>query len=678
MADGASEIFVSLDEAIELTGWSQRTMYRRMGEGEVAVRRVSNSGRFKVQIAVSSLPHAAQALYWSKHLAPPAEPSSDPLNLAEIPEPLRVEARRRRAILEQVEQILSGPRGLREEALAAFCRERDLAPRTIYRWRSDYHARGLGALLPKWGKRRGQFFALSTPIRQFVQETYCSPQQPSPTTVHRLVVQLCARLNEPAPSQATVNRYLLTLPRPAVVLAREGKKAFRAKCEPKCHRDWNAMAPNQMWCGDHREFDLFVRTHDAPDAKIFRPWVTFWYDLASRTWTGRHAALVPNSDTIAMALRHGILRFGAPQELYVDNGKDYRCHYLNGATQASRNVQLSPDLRDTLAPGVLSPLGVVVRHAIAYQPWSKPIEPAFNHVFTEWEKSLPGYCGRNAQVRPEKLKSEIARGALLTLEEFLTRLDARIDEYHRQEHSELGCAPLAAWSGATLVKPNPRTLDLLLMRQKSVKVYAQGIKFQGRYYWHDELALHVGHSVEIRFGAELGRVVVFAEGTFLCEALNDPALTMGATRDDLAALHRRKKVALNRAKEQLADRRVLMNPDQELARIAAEARERKVVALPAPEPTAPAGAALVKKVLPALDHAAQRLAESATPRGGQALEQTQTTTPGAPSAAQTPLAESPQRTPRRDRRAAGDMASSAAPDRTDDRYDLLTELLAEG
>lgn len=350
--------------------------------------------------------------------------------------------------------------------------------------------------------------------------------------------------------------------------------------------------------------------------------------------------LVPNSDTISMALRHGILTFGVPQELYIDNGKDYRCHYLNGTSHASRNVNLSADLTDTLAPGVLSPLGVLVRHATPYQPWSKPIEPAFKHVFTEWEKTLPGWCGSNGKERPEKLKREIERDELLTLEEFTAALDRRIDEYHHQEHSVLGSTPLAAWRGASLVKPSPRTLDLLLMRQKSVKVYTQGIKFQGRYYWHDELALQVGHQVEIRFGAELGKVVVFTEGKFLCEALNDPALRMGATREDLAALQRRKQAARKRAEQQLADRGVLLNPERELERIAAQARERKVVALP-PPPASPAGTEIVKKLLPQLDHAAAAIANQA---------------------------EAPSPTPR--------APKANEPDAT--RYDLLAELLAEG
>ncbi|BFU90117.1 MAG: hypothetical protein NTAFB01_13040 [Nitrospira sp.] len=645
-----STAWVTREEAMELTGLSERTLYRKIAEESWSTRQsgqYGSNGRPIPEIAVSSLPQAAQALYWSKRITPSVEAQRDPLNLAEIPEPLRVEARRRRAILDQVESILVGPRGLRKQALQAFCRERALAISTLYEWRKIYQARGIGGLLPKWGKTRGQFLALSTPLQQFIKDEYCSPQRPTPTTVYRMVARLCAKLNEPTPSQATVNRYLLTLPQPAVVLAREGAKAFRAKMEPKCHRDLNASAPNEVWCGDHREFDVFVKTHDGADAKIFRPWVTFWYDLGTRTWVGRHVAIVPNSDTIALALRAGMLRFGVPSELYIDNGKDYRCHYLNGSSHASRNVQLSADLSDTLAPGVLSPLGVLVRHATPYQPWSKPIEPAFKHVFTEWEKTLPGWCGRNAVERPEKLKREMERDELLTIEEFIAKLDARIDEYHHQEHSVLGSMPLAAWRGAELIKPSPRTLDLLLMRQRSVKVYSQGIKFQGRYYWHDALADQVGHQVEIRFGAELGRIIVFVDGPkgkeFLCEALNDPALRMGATREDLAALQRRKQVARKRAESFVADRGVLMHPERELARIAAQARERKVVALPPPSAPAPAGAQVVKKLLPQLDHAAAAIAQQAehpspTPRPATAQESTQEST----------------------------------------RYDLLEELLAEG
>lgn len=559
-----------------------------------------------IEIAVSSLPQSAQALYWSKHLVPAAETVGDPLNMAEIPEPLRLEARRRMQVVTDFLALIQQARGMKQALAEAFCQEREITVSTLYRWQADYRRGGIAALLPKWGKTRGQFLALSTALQSFIKDEYCSLKRPSPTTVYRHLVTLCSHLHEPVPSQATVNRYLLTLPPAALVLAREGPKAFRAQMEPKCHRDLNALTPNEYWCGDHREMDLFVRSDDRDGAKIFRPWLTAWLDLGTRTCVGYVMRLVPNSDGIALALRAGILRFGVPQELYIDNGKDYRCQYLNGTRETSRNVALSNDVTDTLAPGVLSPLGVSITHAKPYQAWSKPIEPWFSHTFPEWEKSLPGYCGQNGKDRPEKLTHEIKRGQLLTLAEFTQRVTERIEDYHRTEHSELGSTPLAAWQEAHIVRPNPRTLDLLLMRQRSVKVYHQGLKLHGRYFWHDDLILHMGHTVDVRFDEQLGRVLVFAQNRFVCEALNDPAMRMGATRDDLAMLHSRKTLATQTVKAYNESRGVLRDPEKELSRIAAEARSRKVVSLPAPEPT-PSGVRSLPKMLPELDRAAASL-----------------------------------------------------------------------
>ena len=664
-----NEAWVTRDEAIELTGLSLRSLYRRIAEEQWRTRpsaMPSDNGRALPEIAVSSLPQAAQSLYWSKHLVPAVEAAGDPLNMAEIPEPLRLEARRRMQVVTDFLALLQQARGMKRELAEAFCWEREITVSTLYRWQADYRRGGFAALLPKWGKTRGKFLSLSAALQGFIKDEYLSQRQPSPTTVYRQLVRICQHAHEPVPSQATVNRFLLTLPPAAVVLAREGPKAFRAKMEPKCHRDLNASAPNEYWCGDHREMDLFVRLEDRDGAKIFRPWLTAWLDLGTRTCVGYVVRLVPNSDGIALALRAGILRFGVPQELYIDNGKDYRCEYLNGQRETSRNVSLSNDVTDTLAPGVLSPLGVSITHANPYQAWSKPIEPWFSHTFPEWEKSLPGYCGQNGKARPEKLIGEIKRGELLTLAEFTQRVTERIEDYHRTEHGVLGCAPLAAWSDAEIVRPNPRTLDLLLMRQRSVKVNHDGIKLFDRYYWHDDLVLHEGSWVDVRFGEEIGKLLVFASGSFVCEAQNDLAMRMGATRESFATLHRRKKVAKQCVAAYIESRGVLRDPDKELARISAEARGRKVVSLPTPEPT-PAGVRSLPKMLPELDRAAASLSHSQ------------------PAAVPTPAPTSEPASPRRGRRQAAPSArptsgGTARPAGADvaasmTREDLLKELV---
>jgi len=667
-----TDAWVLRDEAMELTGLSRRSLYRRVAEEQWRTRPSmvsSENGRAVPEIAVSSLPTSAQALYWSRHLVPTLEPEDEALNMAEIPEPLRVEARRRLAVVTQVRPLLSEPRGIRQAVLTQFCADREVTVSTLYRWLADYRRGGLAALLPKWGKTRGQFLALSQAQQDFLRDDYCSLTQPSPTTVYNHLVKICEYTHESVPSQATVNRFLLTLPPAAVVLAREGPKAFRAKMEPKCHRDLNASGPNEYWCGDHREMDCFVRLDDRDGAKIFRPWLTAWLDLGTRTCVGHVVRLVPNSDGIALALRAGILRFGVPQELYIDNGKDYRCEYLNGSRETSRNVSLSPDATDTLAPGVLSPLGVTITHAHPYQAWSKPIEPWFGHTFPEWEKSLPGYCGQNGKARPEKLTGEIKRGELLTLAEFTTRVTERIEAYHRTEHRVLGCTPLAAWQAAEIVRPNPRTLDLLLMRQKSLKVTHQGIKLYDRYFWHDDLVLHMGHRVDVRFGEELGRVLVFANGMFVCDALNDQAMQMGATRESLATLHRRKKLARQCVAAYNESRSVLRDPNKVLAEISADARERKVVSLPAPEPT-PAGVRALPKMLPEIDRAATQLHQSQLSQPAAAGPAPAPTSEPAPGRrGRRPDAPSARPTSDRTARPAGDAIASMT------REDLLKELV---
>jgi Mu transposase, C-terminal len=141
-------------------------------------------------------------------------------------------------------------------------------------------------------------------------------------------------------------------------------------------------------------------------------------------------------------------------------------------------------------------------------------------------------------------------------------------------------------------------------------VFHQGIKLHGRYFWHDDLILHMGHQVEVRFGDELGRVLVFAGGKFICEALNDPAMQMGATRESLAQLHRKKAQAKKTTDGYLAAQGVLRNSDKYLAELAAQARSMKIVSLP-PPPT-PAGVRAIPKMLPDLDQAAAALASAST------------------------------------------------------------------
>lgn len=161
--------------------------------------------------------------------------------------------------------------------------------------------------------------------------------------------------------------------------------------------------------------------------KVAAPWLTLWLDIHSYCFTGWHLAWAPNSQTIALALRDGILSFGVPESIYVDCGKDYRSMYLANKQLRESNIGKilpSADLQTfaemngmNINPeGILDALGIEKRHAIAVNkkdafrggvPRAKPIEGSFTW-FIAMEKELPGWRTNDGKQMPETTRKLIS------------------------------------------------------------------------------------------------------------------------------------------------------------------------------------------------------------------------------------------------------------------------------
>jgi transposase InsO family protein len=189
---------------------------------------------------------------------------------------------------------------------------------------------------------------------------------------------------------STVRRIIRGIPPSLRTLGREGRKAFDSRYGVFVPRSYADLRNREIFCGDHHEFDLFVHSRSG---KLLRPWISAWLDLKTEVLTGWFISERPNSQTIALAFRHAVLPksegiMGLPDSIYVDHGRDFRSHYLEGQTKRLSRIQTgSVDLfaqvhslgitDQRVMDGLWQSLGITVRHAIPFNAQAKPIERFF-------------------------------------------------------------------------------------------------------------------------------------------------------------------------------------------------------------------------------------------------------------------------------------------------------------
>ena len=338
-------------------------------------------------------------------------------------------------------------------------------------------------------------------------------------------------------------------------------------------RTYQDLRNREIFCGDHHEFDLFVY---ASSGKLFRPWISAWLDLKTEVLPGWFICARPNSETIALAYRHAVLPkrdkiMGLSESVYVDNGRDYRSHYLEGTNRDLGRMQLGTTelfvnshgirlLGDEAMEGLWSQLGVSTLHTLPANPQAKPIERFFGTVERDLIQELPGWCGNSPESRPADILKPLLKRhedwlagrreemPFLHVAEFALKFEAWLHErYLRTPHARLGCAPLDAYEreyGHPVV-PSERTLDILLMRAERRLVRRNGIEMfeRGRWYWAEELAGREGTYVEVRWDPrELGRILVYTDRGFLCEAKNLELLGFHATLEQFQRYKRMQQV----------------------------------------------------------------------------------------------------------------------------------------
>ena len=302
------------------------------------------------------------------------------------------------------------------------------------------------------------------------------------------------------PSCRTFHRRLLAeVPEQAIYLARYGEAAWNKKYANYIPRSYSELKAGSCWVSDHAQIDVAVNFN----GNVCFPWVTVFRDVKTSKWLGwfLHADS-PNSDHIFQAFYYGVLNYGLPNDVYLDNGKDYRCKDFAGGRNSVK-VNHSSNKENSL----LTNLGISVHFALPYNAQTKPVERDFLKIKTFLSKGFVGYRGGKITERPEKLKDEIKADKIMQFDDFKTLFDDFITNYLNKKPSNgkalNGKSPDELWSEEFAVKKiiAKDALKLFCMRtSREVSIGRNGVYDSQLQltYWGEWMISEKGRKVFIR------------------------------------------------------------------------------------------------------------------------------------------------------------------------------------
>jgi putative transposase len=450
--------------------------------------------------------------------------------------------------------------------------------RTLRRWLSKHGTGGIDGLVDRRGRPSATEAAGCSPD---AWAYFCGEY----LRENGLSIQLCWELTKRAaadngwdwPSIYVVRKLANErLDKSTRAYHRGGRMKWMRDHSPHIVQDYTQWLVNQRWVGDHHVFDFLCTAGGKP----IRAWLTGWQDSRSRKLVAWHIAESPNSDTILAAWRRGVEQYGAPTEVLIDNGKDYRAEGVAGGKKFKAGI-------DPKNEGALIACGVQKVHfSLKCRPGGKSIERCFGTVCKRFSKLFPTYVGHKPEARPENIYADLRAQnvEVPTIEEVRELFGQWVEEvYHNRGHRGDGMdlrSPNEVWAQEQKIVKRTvesRLLPLLLMRTAIAKVTRSGVTYNGVCYgmWNPELIQLRGRTVKLRIDPlDASYVYVCGlDGQILFRAENDAI--RGATPEDVRKGNNLKRAAeklVKRAKPAFADAQRSVTAH---ARILAQARLHK-------------------------------------------------------------------------------------------------------
>jgi hypothetical protein len=436
--------------------------------------------------------------------------------------------------------------------------------------------------------------------------------------------QLRADAQLPEVSYRTVARWLKTIPDVLKVMAREGGDAFAASQDIISWRDLAKVRILQFVVMDHRVLDLWVMVPIREGWKLVRPWMSCAIDMRSRKWLAFVLCEVPSSTSIAAVIKKVVFKYGIPEEMYYDNGRDFRSEYLESGQLRTGEAHRIDDLGDRLG-GVLTALGIRVRHAIVKNARAKLVEPAFVNA-ANFDRTLPNYCGHRPDARPARLEAMLkdheiwmdgkaSQPPFPTISHMAGLYDEFLESVNNRPHTGVGMEKVVP-GGRGWLTPNecfaqlvgdvprrtapPEVLAMAFQRRKTLKVRNGEVRatFDGRLVHYRMTGNPIrlmgfnGKTAELGYDeSDLSLGALYVDGVFIGLVDAVELREMGGDAQDFVDDERNRRAARREVKrfiqnvhgavpiataEERAARRAAVVPE-----LIGPAREEQAVAMPA-------------------------------------------------------------------------------------------------
>lgn len=497
------EIWLNIEEVCKLSNSKKETIRRKCKSGEYKARFEIEGRKKNYEILLSSLPIKYIQKY-NSYLQPVAVEDKSLEYYSNAPKWMRAKAEKYLELFDLTKNMTYQEKvDFLADWSVKYPEKHTTYPSLSLALRK-YNQGGIAALLSNYGVHRRGISKLDENCFEYFKSIYLREGAPSVETAWSITFGFAKQQgfdcvsNFPT-SKTFIRRLRAEVPEQAIFMARHGDASWNKKYANYVPRDYSELNAGVCWVSDHAQIDVAVSFNGT----VCFPWVTVFRDAKTSKWLGwfLHADS-PNSDHIFQAFYYGVLNFGIPEDVYLDNGKDYRCKDFAGGRTRIIKVKHKNN-----GGSLIQNLGINIHFALPYNAQTKPVERDFLKIKEFLSKGFVGYRGGKITERPEKLKNEIKNEQIMQFDDFKKLFNRFIEEYLNKRPSKgkvlQGRCPDELWAEEFTKKKviSKDALKLFCMRTtNNVTIKRNGI-FDSQLqisYWAEWMITEKGRKVYIR------------------------------------------------------------------------------------------------------------------------------------------------------------------------------------